>query len=195
MVGGTFLHYVRVLRDRELPQTQTSKAERDLLIKYLAGRKRIVEVGVFEGFTTRLFADYADADATIYGVDPFFRGRLGLSWGLRITSAYNRKHLRSGRVKLVRTCSIAVGNQVPEDVDFVFIDGDHSLEAVRDDWSFWSTRVMQGGVIGLHDTLLPLGAPKDAGFGSHQYFKSHIQQDPRFEIMDQQDSLSILRKL
>jgi predicted O-methyltransferase YrrM len=177
-----------------LPQTQTTENERMLLCKQLPGRKRVVEVGVFEGFTTRVLADASDPDATVYGVDPFLTGRLGISWGLLIAESHNRKHLSSGKLKLVRTLSAEVGDCVPRTVDFIFIDADHSLAGITVDWAFWSTRVETGGIIALHDTLSPPDRPPSTELGSHQYFRTHIQHDSRFRIIGQVDSLSVLSK-
>ena len=165
-----------------------------MLRKFIRGCKLIVEIGVFEGFTTRMFAESCDPDAVIYGVDPFFTGRLGISWGLRIAKCYNRQHLSRGRVNFVRTLSIEVRQEVPTRIDFVFIDGDHSLQGITSDWAFWSSRTQSGGIIALHDTLLPVGRSKSFELGSHQYFASHIQHDERFEIVGQVDSLSVLRR-
>jgi predicted O-methyltransferase YrrM len=100
--------------------------------------------------------------------------------------------LASGKVKFVRTLSTDVGNEVPSLVDYVFIDGDHSLKGITEDWAFWGSRVAPGGVIALHDTLTTPGHVVE--FGSHQYFRSHIQHDQRFQIIAQVDSLSILSK-
>lgn len=36
--------------------------------------------------------------------------------------------------------------------DFVFIDGDHTYEGVREDWLTWSCAVAPGGVVAFHDT-------------------------------------------
>ena len=79
MLGKTFLHYLGVALGICTPVTRTSHTERQLLTTYLPGKKAIVEVGVFEGFTTRELADASDTEATVYGIDPFFRGRLGAS--------------------------------------------------------------------------------------------------------------------
>jgi len=37
-------------------------------------------------------------------------------------------------------------------VDFLFIDGDHSLDGARNDWAKYSPLVRNGGVIAFHDT-------------------------------------------
>lgn len=194
MIGRTFAHYVSVMCGVGSPQTQTTEAERELLKVHVRGRKRVVEIGVFEGFTTRILAEACDPDSVIYGVDPFFKGRLGLAWGLGIAKSYNRAYLASGKVKFVRTLSTKVGDKVPAEVDFVFIDADHSLRGIAEDWAFWSGRLVAGGIVALHDTILVPGQPASAELGSHQYFRSHIRSDSRFDLVGQIDSLSVLRK-
>ena len=54
------LHYLHVLSGRDRPQTQTTNAERAILVSHLPGRKRIIEIGVFEGFTTHLLAESSE---------------------------------------------------------------------------------------------------------------------------------------
>src|ERR1700746_2594565 len=110
MRGRAAIHYFRVLLGTDLPRTQTTVAERAKLVAYLPGNKRIVEIGVAEGFTTYVLAEASDTNAVIYGVDPFFRGRLGLCWGFGIAKKYNRQFLRSGKLKLVRRLSTQVAD-------------------------------------------------------------------------------------
>jgi predicted O-methyltransferase YrrM len=190
--GSTALRYAAVAFGAQKPTTQTTELERALLVKYLKGKKKIVEVGVFEGYTTKVLTENADADAKIYGVDPFFKGRIGISWGYRMSRAHNARALKKDRLTFVRTLSTEVGDQIPEKVDFVFIDADHSLDAIIADWSFWSNRIAPGGIIGLHDSIVPAHNPRVANFGSHQYFESTIKHDPRFEVLETADSLAIL---
>jgi hypothetical protein len=58
----------------------------------------------------------------------------------------------------------------------------------------WAVTRRNGGIIALHDTILPIDKTEQSELGSHKYFRSEIQQDPRFEIVGQQDSLSVLNK-
>ncbi len=37
--------------------------------------------------------------------------------------------------------------------DFMFIDGDHSLEGVTKDWEMYSPLIKKGGIIAFHDVL------------------------------------------
>jgi hypothetical protein len=43
------------------------------------------------------------------------------------------------------------GRRWTENVDFVFIDGDHAPESCRADWELFSRWVVPGGVVVLHD--------------------------------------------
>lgn len=194
MIGRTFFHYVGVVTGLQQPATQTTPAEREVLCAHLPDRKRIVEIGVFEGFTTQVLAERSDPDAVIYGVDPFFSGRLGISWGEKIAVSYNSQHLASGKLKFVRRLSTEVADEVPSQVDYVFIDADHSLQGITADWAHWSERLAPGGIIALHDTLLTPDKPAGYVLGSIIYFGDHIQHDRRFEIVQQKDSLSVLKK-
>lgn len=194
MIGKTFIHFLGVRAGLSQPHTQTTASERNVIASYLPGAKRIVEVGVFEGYTTRLLAEKSDTDAVIYGVDPFFAGRLGISWGMLIARHCNERYLRSGKVQFVRRLSTDVGGEVPNPVDVVFIDGDHSLAGITMDWAFWSERLAKGGIVALHDTLVTPDKPEAYTLGSIEYFRDHIRHDPRFDILVQQDSLSVLKK-
>ncbi len=194
MIGKSALHYARVILGIDEPQTQTTSAERELLASFLPGAKRIVEIGVFEGLTTRMLAERSDSDAVIYGIDPFFTGRLGISWGERIARSYNSRHLASGKLRLVPKLSTNVDGEVPTPVDFVFIDGDHSLDGVTKDWAYWTERLKPGGVIAMHDTLLTPEKPPGYTLGSIDYFRNFICHDARFELLCQQDSMSVLKK-
>ena len=193
-IGDSALRYIGVVLGASLPRSQTSSNERELLKKYIGGKKCIAEIGVFEGFTTRVLTECSDADARIYGVDPFFSGRLGISWGYKMSQAYNYDAIRRGKLSLVRAKSIMVGNQVPSELDFVFIDADHSLDGIISDWEFWSERIKADGVIALHDSLIPNYNPRVADYGSHLYFEQHIKFDRRFEFIDCVDSLAIMKR-
>lgn len=67
----------------------------------------------------------------------------------------------SGFVVPVKSRSVEAAAQIPySSLDFVFIDGDHSYEAVRDDIKAWLPRVKKGGWIGGHDYATEDGVTK-----------------------------------
>ena len=188
------LHWVRYVLGWDDPATQTTSLEQRALAQHAAGRKRLVEIGVHEGFTTRRLAEAMAADGVLYAIDPFFGGRLGVRWSQRIARREAHKVPSPRKIVFLQMLSWEAWPLIREDLDFLFIDGDHSLEGIRRDWADWSQRISPGGIIALHDTRVPAHDPKVADLGSCQYFESHVKQDPRFELLEQVDSLSVLRR-
>lgn len=70
------------------------------------------------------------------------------------------------RVRLCRGTS-AQGLSLYDDntLDFVYIDGDHSLEGVMFDIQYWWTRLKSGGVMAGHDFLCP--GEMNGGWGQY----------------------------
>lgn len=48
----------------------------------------------------------------------------------------------------------------PDGLDFIFIDGDHSYEGVRQDWEMYAPLVRAGGCVAFHDLICP-GPPQE----------------------------------
>jgi predicted O-methyltransferase YrrM len=84
--------------------------------------------------------------------------------------------------------------QIAADFDFIFVDGDHSVEGITRDWKDWAPRVRPGGLIALHDTEVASANPHVASLGSFWFFQNVIRFDSRFETLEQVDTLSILRR-
>lgn len=194
MVGNAFSHYLKVLLGMEDPITQTSENERKSLEKYAANAKVAVEIGVFEGVNTALIAKSINENGVLYGIDPFFKGKIGVCYSKLIT----RSHLKStntlNKVKLIEKLSFEAADDVPENIDFLFIDGDHSLEGIQKDWELFSKKIRPGGIVALHDTNATGQNSHIHGLGSIAYFKEVISNDPRFAYVESVDSLNVLRK-
>jgi len=60
-----------------------------------------------------------------------------------------------------------------ETFDLVFIDGDHSYQAVKDDIEFWKKRIRIGGIISGHDYRKP-----DVKRAVHETLGSEIHLEP-----------------
>jgi len=177
-----------------MPHSQTTIREREALKKYSKGKRRGVEIGVYEGVTTCLIAEGLAQDGVLYSIDPFLGGRMGICWSKLIALAMIRREGLNGRVRLITQYSYEAVIDLPGQFDFIFFDGDHSLPGITRDWTDWSGRVLVGGVIALHDSQPTLSNPAVSGFGSVEYFENRIRHDERFEIIHQVDSLSVLRR-
>src|SRR3989442_860662 len=60
-------------------ESQTTIAERECLARYAAGRRRLAEIGVWHGGTTRRLRAAMAPDADLLAIDPYSVGRLGFS--------------------------------------------------------------------------------------------------------------------
>jgi len=193
-MGKQIKHLLRYFLGLDPANSQTTQAERLALSRHVVGRRLVAEIGVFEGLTSAFLARAMATDGVLYAIDPFFPGRLGICWGKWIARQELRKVRPRRRVVFIEQLSCEALSQVEGQLDFLFIDGDHSLEAIKRDWADWSPHMAAGGIIALHDTRVPAHNPRVAEFGSHQYFESHIRHDGRFEILEQVDSLSVLQR-
>jgi predicted O-methyltransferase YrrM len=192
----TIRHFLAWQLGLAAAQTQTTAAERDCLAARANGARCLVEIGVWHGVTTcRLRAAMA-TDGVLYAVDPYPTGRLGISFQRRIAHAEVRR-VTTGRVVWVRKTGAEAARELAGElagrVDFVFIDGDHSYDGLRGDWEGWSGLIAPGGFVALHDSQsTPDRMIDDAG--SVRYTQGVILGDPRFEVTDEVDSLTVLRR-
>ena len=193
MIGKTMAHLVKYSIGLEPPHTQTTIAERRRLADAVRGKKSVVEIGVYEGSTTSLLAENMARDGKLFAIDPFLSGRTGICWGKHIAYREVKKIREGAEVRFVEAYSHDAARTIDGAFDFIFIDGDHSLAGITRDWADWSGRVVIDGIIALHDTRIPAHNPNVANLGSYQYFESHIRHDKRFELIEQVDSLSLMR--
>jgi predicted O-methyltransferase YrrM len=66
-----------------------------------------------------------------------------------------------------------------KEVDFVFIDGDHSYEGVKTDFEMFSRLVRRGGIIALHDIVIN---PAETGCEVSKFW-DEIKQ-PKYECSE-----------
>jgi hypothetical protein len=59
--------------------------------------------------------------------------------------------LKDYPVEFIREPSLDAVKSVPNQLDFVYIDGDHRIEAVKRDLDAWYPKVRIGGLFGGHD--------------------------------------------
>lgn len=119
--------------------------------------KVVLDIGTAWGGSIFAFTKIATSDAVLVTVD--LPGRL---WGYSCPSWMGPLVMLFAResqsIVLVRGDShsddtfTSVRNSVPVGgVDFLFIDGDHSYNGVRQDFEMYSKLVREGGVIAFHD--------------------------------------------
>lgn len=177
-------------------ETQTSEAERDCLARHASDRRRLIEIGVWHGVTTSRLRRVMASDGLLVGVDPYPKGRLGFN-AQRIIARREVARVGRGSVRWERKTGVEaareLGNSAIVPVDFVFIDGDHTFDGLRGDWEAWSGLVAEGGIVALHDSCSSRERQIDDA-GSVRYTKSVILRDPRFELVEVIDTLTVLRR-
>lgn len=109
-----------------------------------------------------------------------------------------QRHLKRSRVtdriRIIRGYSHDVAQQMPEGLDFAFIDGDHSRNGIETDWKIVSEKMRPGGIVCLHDSVVP---PREEWrcLDSCEYFEEVIRRDPRFATLELVHSMAVLQKI
>ena len=96
------VHYLGWVIGLAGPETQTTEAERECLVRYASGRNRLVEIGVWHGVTTSQLRSVMALDAVLSAVDPFPPGRLGFSPQKQIAH-YEVDRVRNDTVRWIAT--------------------------------------------------------------------------------------------
>lgn len=191
------VHYLLWRLGLAAPETQLTLSEQDCLRRYARDRRVLVEIGVWHGVTTRLLREVMADDASLMAVDPFAPGRLGFS-PQRVIAGHVVSRSSRGSVEFLRmtgadAAALYASRDLPP-VDFVFVDGDHSIDAVTEDWEGWSPLVRAGGIVVLHDSRSSLERKIDDA-GSAVFTREVIRHDERFEVIDEIDTVTVVRRI
>ena len=120
------------------------------ILKNKLDTKVIVEIGttsVYEGSSTQAFVVNKNNDTKFYSID-IAAGDPGVD------------HAKYKNITFLRSKSV---DQLVKDVlneqliDILFIDGDHSLKVVFEEYAFYLPMMKKNGVIILHDTTMHPG--------------------------------------
>jgi predicted O-methyltransferase YrrM len=158
--------------------------------------KYLLEIGTYKGGALFVFSQLAAADATVISLDfpTTFFGRLHRA----IQALLFRSLVRKGQSFVALRCNshkpatLATIREIlrTNKLDFLFIDGDHTYEGVREDFKMYAPLVREGGLIAFHD-IAPAEAPPSANPKevykfwdevkrnyAHKEFVEHVSVDP-----------------
>lgn len=115
---------------------------------YIAG----VEVGVRTGWYLRYILEYTSMKE-VYGVDPWEQNpQLMKRWDEAYESAVKLTKPYGDRVKLLRGWSPEITSEFHDDYfNFIYIDAEHTYDAVKKDVNSWWTKLKKGGIMAGHD--------------------------------------------
>jgi predicted O-methyltransferase YrrM len=135
--------------------------------KYLKDAKLVgAEVGVLKGNFSVMMLDHFP-NLTLYLIDKWEKPE--------DVEATARKRLAKygDRARIIKGDSIECASQVPDELDFVFIDADHSYEACLKDLQVYSKKVKMGGWITGHDYPNKPGVKRAV----REFFGKNFQKD------------------
>ncbi len=125
-------------------------------------RPRVVlEIGSHLGGTLYAWSTVATRDALIVTVDIPFEGSPGLQTPKRLVRDAQRIEHVTGDSHAESTLAEVKHVLAGAGVDFLFIDGDHTLDGVTNDLNMYGPLVRDGGIIGFHDVIRKSGAADD----------------------------------
>ena len=143
-----------------LPRTSTKE------IKRLFGNKELVgvEIGVYEGKNAKSILDNLNI-RKLFLVDPYKSYTDKDCMKLEnhhtqkeLKDAFNKAFARLSRykdkVEFKRNNSDEAINSIPNDLDFVYIDGAHDYESIKKDLKLYYPKLKKGGVLSGHDIQL-----------------------------------------
>lgn len=154
------------------------------------GKGLIVEIGSWKGRSTAWLAAGARlAAARVYAIDPHAGSREDPA--AATLGEFRANLARAGVADVVEPLvmtSAEAARALDGPVELLFIDGDHSYDAVRLDADLWLPRLVEGGVVMFHD----VGA---AGYsGPRRVFRRSICWNAGFEGIARVGSMAMARR-
>ena len=118
------------------------------VIDFLKGRifDTFVEIGGAEGSSLWVYSNLlCKENANIYSIEKKVMPQL----------VHTVKQLRkiNRKVEIIDKPSVEASFLVPDKIDLLHIDGSHTYDDVKRDYIMYSSKVVKGGVIIIHDTL------------------------------------------
>lgn len=201
MIGmgeGMTFGYLSVMRDLLRPMAARGMVQLDecLLLMQLASQVRegvIVELGSYRGRSTIALAlgSRRGARVPVYAIEPHvaFTGVLGAEFGPGDRRVFDRNLARAGVTDLVHLISLpseVAARTWTDGIGLLWIDADHTYEAVTRDFSLWSRNLAPGGLIALDDSTVP-------GLGPHRVIQENLAAG-RYEIADSAGKVTVVRR-
>lgn len=174
-------------------------------IKHLTGC--YVEIGTDQGNTAELLLNKTNC-SKLYCIDPYmnydeYSDAINTVTGDHLyNKVLNRLSKYNNRVEVIRLFSDQAVDLIPDDLDFIYIDGNHSYNYVIDDLNNWYPKLKKGGIligddyVDLDDTkrnengdVFIQWSPNCFGhYGVKKAFTEFIQKNNiiNYEIIDKQ---------
>ena len=154
------------------------------------GKGRIVEIGSWKGRSTAWLAAGARlSGARVVAVDPHTGSREDPDAATLAEFHANLARAGvAGHVEPLVMTSAEAARAFDAPIELLFIDGDHTYDAVRLDADLWLPKLVEGGTVMFHDV-------GTAGYsGPRRVFRDSICWSSRFEGIARVGSMVIARR-
>lgn len=152
-----------------------------------------VEIGVLNGETSGFLLDI-DKKISLVGIDPLIPDSMEQSLIGSLELINSNTSRASERFQFINDYSFNVVNQFKDkSIDFLFIDGDHTYNAVEKDFNLYFPKVKEGGLIFMHDSRMFRGG---ANFhkGSSEFCDFVIENNKEVILVAEAFSLTCFAK-
>lgn len=167
--------------------------------RLLPEKATVVEIGSWQGKSTYCILSGLKS-GKVYAIDPF-NASGGEDWnedeyqqkarGTDLLETFKtnlQKFMKKGKVEVRKGFSNQFHEEFAE-IDFLFIDGDHSISGCKEDYELYSSKVSSGGYIAFHD--YHPGRPE---LGPTHVINEIILKEKEFSFFGRYDSLWIGKK-
>lgn len=165
-----------------------------MIEKYATNKRLALEIGSYQGVSAARIAKAISSDGVLFCVDPWdpVNGKTNPCY------AMFRRHIDragvSSKIRPLHMLSTEAADSIPNGVDFIFVDGDHSWSGIQADWSLVGQKLVPGGIVCLHDSVVPPAEPWREP-DSVRFFSEIIRADHRFELVYSVHSLAVVRRV
>jgi len=175
---------------------QHTADEHDALKKWAAGKTSLVEIGVAEGASAVALREAMSPRGTLWLIDPFHLSRMRIFNAMKRVAHRAVEGCRNGQVVWIEKFSSAAANDWNAQIDFLFIDGDHSGTGAQQDWNNWHRFVMPGGLVAFHDGATFPGGWTQQDWGPVKLIDKLFRDEalPGWRILQQVDSLVVVER-
>ncbi|HNR56700.1 MAG TPA: class I SAM-dependent methyltransferase [Flavobacteriales bacterium] len=156
-----------------------------------------VEIGCCDGFSSAVILEASDLHLT--SIDPFIPDSMEASLVGSKERYYENMEQFGNRAKLFFNYSTYVAIHDFFDIppmDFLFIDGDHSLQGVQSDFGNWTPHLKTGGILAMHDARMGRDGSPNFHEGPSKVARERVFARPgEWEVIGEAFTLVIARKL
>jgi len=153
---GVRHHIVRILTPKIYEGGKSFPRPMTEFLKGYFGRKGLVgaEIGVALGHHTENILKVLSIEK-LFLIDPYEpyyeEGKLITQFSKKLLLAKENLTRFKDKVEFIRKKSSEALELIPNDLDFIYIDGNHAYEFVKKDIQLYYPKVRKNGVIGGHD--------------------------------------------